>query len=129
VRLCASSIIGAAVDAPCLFDSALMIKIYTADNLQDAHLLLGLLGVSGIDARILNASAQGALGEIPFSAAYPEIWLVHARDAERARQVLTTFEQPTLGTRPVICHGCGEENPVSFEICWNCGAATEEGPR
>lgn len=101
-----------------------MIRIYTAANLQDAHLLLGLLHVSGIDARILNASAQGALGEIPLAAAYPEIWLVQARDTERARQVLATFERPAPALPPRICPACGEENPATFETCWNCGAMT-----
>lgn len=102
-----------------------MIKAYTAANLQDAHILLGLLEVQGIEARILNASAQGGLGEIPFSQAYPEIWLHHVRDVERASAVIRAFEQPSPRHADVRCAGCGEENPGSFDICWNCGATLD----
>ncbi|RPI41996.1 MAG: DUF2007 domain-containing protein [Betaproteobacteria bacterium] len=104
-----------------------MIKAYTAANLQDAHILLGLLQGQGIEARILNANAQGGLGEIPFASTYPELWLVHERDRGRARSVFEAFERPAAGTRPTRCTGCGEDNPAGFEICWNCGAPTGSG--
>jgi hypothetical protein len=99
-----------------------MIKTYTAANLQDAHILLGLLASSGIEARILNASAQGGLGEIPFASTYPEIWLEHARDLERARAVIESFDRPQSTGAPRRCSNCGEESPARFELCWKCGA-------
>lgn len=102
-----------------------MIKAYTAANLQDAHILLGLLHAAGIEAHVLNANAQGGLGEIPFTHAYPEIWLVEARDLARARPVIERFERPPSGSPPQRCPACGEENPPGFEICWNCSAPTE----
>jgi hypothetical protein len=101
-----------------------MIKAYTAANLQDAHILLGLLRASGIEARILNANAQGGLGEIPFSQAYPEIWLEDARDLSTARRVFEGFEKPLPSAPPRPCPACGEENPAGFDICWNCSAPT-----
>jgi hypothetical protein len=102
-----------------------MIKTYTAANLQDAHIVLGLLRAEGIEARILNASAQGGLGEIPFTHAYPEIWLVNARDLGRAQRVVEVFEQPPGRGQPIRCAHCGEENPAGFEICWNCQSPIE----
>jgi hypothetical protein len=99
-----------------------MIKAYSAANLQDAHILLGLLHAAGIEARILNSNAQGGLGEIPFTHAYPEIWLVRAADLGRACQVFERFERPAPAARPSRCAACGEENPAGFEICWNCSA-------
>ena len=101
-----------------------MIKAYTAANLQDAHILLGLLHAQGIEARILNANAQGGLGEIPFGSTYPELWLVHERDRARAQSVFEAFERPAAGAGPTRCTGCGEDNPAGFEVCWNCGALT-----
>ena len=99
-----------------------MIKAYTAADLQQAHLLLGLLQAAGIEARILNANAQGGLGEIPFVNTYPEIWLVRPADLGRARAVFEKFEQPSPAMPPRACPRCGEENPAAFEICWNCAA-------
>lgn len=101
-----------------------MIRAYTAANLQDAHILLGLLQAAGIEARLFNVAAQGGLGEIPFTHAYPEIWLVDAADLPRARRVFERFEQPPLAAPPRRCPACGEENPAAFEICWNCAAPT-----
>jgi putative signal transducing protein len=100
-----------------------MIKAYTAANLQDAHILLGLLAASGIKARILNASAQGGLGEIPFTHAYPELWLDDARDAARARALIEEFERPARAEPPRRCPNCQEDNPARFEVCWKCGTA------
>lgn len=99
-----------------------MFRVYAAANLQDAHLLLGLLAATGIDARVLNASAYGALGEIPLASTYPEIWIVNARDLARAREVIATFERPPSAARSIGCASCGEDNPAGFEICWNCGS-------
>ena len=99
-----------------------MIKAYTAANLQDAHILLGLLETSGIKARILNASAQGGLGEIPFTHAYPELWIDDARDASRARKIIEEFERAPSGDATRRCTKCGEDNPSRFELCWKCGA-------
>ncbi len=101
-----------------------MIKTYTAANLQDAYILLGLLQSEGIKARILNANAQGGLGEIPFASTYPEIWLETARDAVRAKGVIEQFERPQSTGLPCTCERCGEESPAGFELCWKCGAAT-----
>jgi hypothetical protein len=100
-----------------------MVKTYTAANLQDAHILLGLLASAGIRARILNASAQGGLGEIPFTSTYPEIWLERAADAERARAVIADFERPQRTGASRRCAACGEDSPPGFELCWQCGAA------
>src|SRR5262245_674455 len=99
-----------------------MIKAYTAANLQDAHILLGLLASCGIKARVLNASAQGGLGEIPFMHTYPEIWLEDVRDLPEARTIIEEFERPPRGGSPRRCPNCQEENPARFELCWKCGA-------
>jgi len=101
-----------------------MIKAYTAANLQDAHILLGLLHAEGIDARVFNANAQSGLGEIPFTHAYPEIWVMHERDVPRARSIVAAFERPGASAQSSRCHACGEESPPGFEICWNCQRPT-----
>lgn len=100
-----------------------MRKVYTAANLQDAHIVLGLLEAAGIEATILNVNAQGGLGEIPFTQTYPELWLKKQRDLQRARRLIDEFERP-IRAPSVRCAGCGEDNPGTFEICWNCGRAT-----
>jgi len=103
-----------------------MQRLYCAANLPDAYLLLHRLQQAGIEARVLNQHAQGGLGEIPFTHAYPEIWLVEPADAERAKSIVAAYEQRTMSAHTVVCRFCKEENPGGFELCWRCGAAIEQ---
>lgn len=103
-----------------------MEKFYSASNLPEAYLVLHRLAQAGIDARVLNEHAQGGLGEIPFTHAYPEIWLIDPDDAARARKILKEYESVgrVLDTR--TCPRCRENNPATFELCWHCGTALPE---
>jgi len=99
-----------------------MRRLCSASNLPEAHLLLHRLAQAGIAARVFNEYAQGGLGEIPFTYAWPEVWVLEDRDEERARAILADYERShsVPETRP--CPDCGELNPESFELCWRCGA-------
>lgn len=99
-----------------------MRRLYAAANLPEAYLVLELLRTAGIEARVFNENAQGGLGEIPFTHAYPELWLINEADFSRARQVITEYERSSVGN-DVACAACGEQNPGSFQVCWHCGAA------
>lgn len=98
-----------------------MQRLYAAANLPEAYIVLELLRAAGIEARVFNENAQGGLGEIPFTHAYPELWVLDEADLVRARQVIAEYERSSVG-RDVVCAACGEQNPDSFQICWHCGA-------
>lgn len=98
-----------------------MRRLCTAANLPEAHLLLHQLAHAGIEARVFNEHAQGGLGELPFTHAYPEIWVMEPAQEARAREVLAEFERAPASSAPSKCPGCGESNPAGFEICWQCG--------
>ncbi len=100
-----------------------MVKIYSAATLPDAHLVRGLLGQAGIDATVFNENLQGGLGEIPFTHAYPEVWIVDEHDLQRAREVIRQIERPAPSSGSVICPRCNEGSPGHFQVCWNCGEA------
>jgi len=96
-------------------------RLCTAANLQEAYLLLHQLAQAGIAARVLNEHAHGALGELPFTHAYPEIWIDDDAALAGGRAVLQAYR-----ARPEVrgthrCRACGESNPASFDICWRCG--------
>lgn len=79
-----------------------------------------LLAQAGIEVHVFNENAQGGLGEIPFTHAYPELWLREASDETRAREVLRSLESQSR--RPDrTCRACGEVNPGAFDVCWRCG--------
>jgi hypothetical protein len=100
-----------------------MQKLYSAGTLQEAYLVLHRLEHAGIEARVLNQYAQGGLGDLPFTHAYPEVWLLEPADAERARAVVAEYEAAGRTSVPHRCRFCNEESPASFELCWRCGAA------
>lgn len=98
-----------------------MRRVYTAADLPDAYILLGLLAQQGIAARVFQEHARGGVGELPASETWPEVWVEDDRDFERARAVVHDYEgtQGVQGSRR--CPHCGEESPASFKLCWNCG--------
>ena len=97
-----------------------MKRIYTAASLPEAHLLLHALECSGVNARVFNENAQGAVGELPVT--YPEIWIEHDRDEVRARAVIEQFERRNEPEKLKNCLVCGEQSPDTFEVCWRCAA-------
>ena len=99
-----------------------MRRAYTAAHLPDAHLLVHSLEAHGIPARVFRESLQGGIGELPHI--YPEVWIDDESDWERARALVRKFEQDVTHHKGVSrCPRCHEENPASFEICWQCGTA------
>ncbi len=100
-----------------------MLRLYSAANLPEAHLLRQLLAQAGIEAHVFNENAQSGMGEIPFTHAWPEVWLAEATDATRAREIVQSFERPAAPRADVFCATCRERNPGNFELCWSCGTA------
>jgi hypothetical protein len=100
-----------------------MQKLYSAANLQEAHLLLHRLAHAGIEARVFNEHAQGGLGEIPV--VYPEVWLLDDLDLIRAQKVLADYERADVSHATRTCPHCGEQGPENFELCWHCGGLLE----
>ena len=101
-----------------------MKRIYSAASLPEAHLLLHRLQAEGIDAKVFNENAQGAVGELPFTHTYPEVWIEHLEDEDRARSVILQFER-RVSTPGWHCQTCGEHNPATFEVCWQCASTKQ----
>ena len=97
--------------------------LYTASNLPDAHLVRNLLAQAGIPAHIFNANGMSALGELPMSAAYPQVWIVQLHQEQHARAVIAEYQRPDADSADKHCEHCCESNPGGFELCWNCRAA------
>jgi hypothetical protein len=100
-------------------------RVHSAANLPEAHLLVDLLADRGIRARILNANASSLAGELPIEASLPQVWVDDPTDADRARAVIDAYHREIPTTATIKCPACGEENPASFDLCWNCGAGLE----
>ena len=102
-----------------------MKKIYTANNLLEAQIVLDILEHAMIPAKLFNQYAQGGTGDIPFTHAYPEVWIIRDADYERGRKIVQQYEAIPQTTTVVHCPVCGEENPSNFQLCWHCGGGLE----
>ncbi len=99
-----------------------MKRVYIAPTLLDAQLAVDALASLGIVTHIFNANAAGALGEVPFMQAQPEVWVDDDAQATSAREALAGLDN-ALPRADKICPECGEHNPGNFLSCWQCGRA------
>jgi len=97
-----------------------MRRVYTAENVFDAHLLRDRLVQNGIAAAVHGTMLAGAIGELPADTR-PTVWIEDDELYERARQLVARFEQPAPEGASWDCPACGEHNGPGFEVCWNCG--------
>jgi hypothetical protein len=68
------------------------------------------------------------MGELPIEASLPQVWVERDDDAPRARDIIHEYFKRTPTGPPVRCPACGEENPSTFDLCWNCGAGLDGAP-
>jgi hypothetical protein len=97
-----------------------MKRVHIAPTLLDAQLVADALSSLGITTHILNVNAAGALGEVPFMQAQPEVWIDDDAQEARAREVLAGLSNAPM-RHEKICPHCGESNPGNFLSCWQCG--------
>tara|TARA_B100000959_G_scaffold280157_1_gene341506 strand:+ start:289 stop:597 length:309 start_codon:yes stop_codon:yes gene_type:complete len=100
-------------------------RVFVAGTLAEAHLMLQLLGESGIRGKILNQYSQGGVGDLAATEVLPEVWVYRDDDETLARKVIKSYHRVDL-EKVRVCKSCGESNPTTFELCWQCSGALEE---
>lgn len=97
-----------------------MKRVYTAAHLPEAQMLVHKLESHGVSARVLNESLQGGVGELPHI--YPEVWIDDESDWASASALVRQFDRGVARNNGAVrCPRCHEDNPATFEICWQCG--------
>lgn len=105
----------------------LMRKIY--ENIDYARVghYQSILESAGVPTLVKNLGVSGAIGDVPVTEAYPELWVVDDGDYELGMEILGPLHrgeiQPGVDW---ICPMCGEQVPGSLGECWNCQAARPE---
>ena len=102
-----------------------MKRVFIAPTLLDAQLAVDVLSSLGIISHIFNANSAGALGEVPFMQAEPEVWVDDEAQEARAREVLAGLRNAPQRDEKACPH-CGEANPGNFMSCWQCGGALSD---
>jgi hypothetical protein len=102
-----------------------MIQIYGARDGTEAEYVKGLLSGEGIEAVVLGAALEGALGEGLYTqSALPSVW-VNEPDVPAAQRIVDEFQKGgPAKTDPKpnwTCPECGENLEGQFTTCWKCG--------
>ncbi|WP_424948047.1 DUF7577 domain-containing protein [Candidatus Spongiihabitans sp.] len=80
--------------------------------------MIDRLSEAGIPSVLFHQNASGGLGDLPVI--YPEVWIKRDMDLEKAIGVINRFVSRRLPPGTRLCRQCGESNPATFEICWQC---------
>lgn len=83
-----------------------------------------ILNSHGIATTIRNANISSLSGEIPFTSAYPELWILDDSAYETALALLRGYHEQAKQSATVAdwtCAHCGESGPGTFASCWHCG--------
>jgi hypothetical protein len=99
-----------------------MLLILRAGNRIEAYLVRDRLQQHGIKAHVFNEHMSSIVGDVPPDVALPQVWLDDDADKPRALDVLRDYFAAGNKTGTLFCRECREENPATFELCWNCGA-------
>lgn len=98
-------------------------KIFSAHNPIEAHIVRGLLESQNIHAKVHSDNIFSLKGEIPMTNdTDPYVWLIDHRFAKQAKAIITEYENRKEDEHPNwICSQCNESVEAIFAVCWNCG--------
>lgn len=99
------------------------VRVYRAANATEAHVIRGLLEQYSITVRLFGEGLSSGLGELPVEVIEVEIH-VPTGYRQLARQLIAEYEIRPSAAGDIAsewqCKVCGEDNPASFGLCWNC---------
>jgi hypothetical protein len=100
-----------------------MIKLFVSENMAELGMLREALEAEGIPCTVKNEAVYQLRPGIGSPYGYPELWILHDTDTDRALAVANSWRTPVAGElENWICPKCGEENEGQFGACWSCGA-------
>ncbi len=102
-----------------------MKKVFSHENRLIVFNLKNVLQDAGIACVVENEFASGGVGDLSPFETWPELWVVNDEDEAAALERIAQLQnQPQADW---FCARCGEMNPGSFQVCWNCGAERPAG--
>lgn len=105
-----------------------MRKVFSSTEVSEIALVRDALVHEGLAVTVQNEhSGQSA---VPAFRPPAEVWVSRDADYESARLIVVKTIA-TLSSKadapPWVCTSCREENPQSFDLCWNCQRARDAG--
>jgi len=99
-----------------------MKKIPTPLDPVTSGYITSMLEQAGIKFVVRNQYLSGAMGELPITECWPEIWVTDQQEFEQAMDIVRiATAELTNNSGPWHCR-CGEQNEGQFASCWKCGS-------
>ncbi len=101
-----------------------MTRIYDSLDLPMVGHFRSILESIGIPCEIRNEAGISLAGEVPFTAVYPELWVLDDEHVPLACQTIRDYLEREKTAPPVedwTCSNCGEFVDGNYAECWNCG--------
>lgn len=115
--------------AECVIGHQVMRKVFEHPAFHEVGHCESILNSHGIATTIKNQDVSSLSGEVPYVAAYPELWVLDDSAYDQAIALLRDYHDSARrdATRPDWkCGHCGESVPGSFDSCWHCGQERAE---
>jgi rubrerythrin len=105
-----------------------VIKVFEDFDLSLVGQMRSVLESHGIRTFLKNEFSTGALGELPFVEAVPQLYVIEDGDAERARSLIEKVSREAVSAGEWTCPRCGEVSDGNFDQCWKCGESRPQTP-
>ena len=106
-----------------------MKELYTSTDSSRIGLCQSVLESAGIASFVQNESSPW-LGNMMSPAVQPTLCLIDDSRYEEAVELLKPYQESSkIVLSDWTCTNCGEGNPGSFDVCWNCEAEKPENLR
>lgn len=107
-----------------------LLQAHSLADSAELQLIKRMLEQMRIACMIRNENLIGAMGEIPFTQCYPELWLLDQADLSRAEAALAQWRQACQQPQAVwVCEQCAELIDGQFGACWQCGKERDMAAR
>ncbi len=100
-----------------------MKKIFSSQNPMIIHHMKNLLELEGIHAVVRNENLSTALGSIPATECWVELWVLDENREAEARDIIRKEKESEDKSMAWTwrCPYCGENIEGQFTDCWQCG--------
>lgn len=98
-----------------------MVQVFTNQNIALVGSMRSFLESNGIACQLRNEYSSSVMGEVSFFLVWPELW-VAPENAQKAKKLIKGLDNSAPMGPDWKCRECGESNPGTFDLCWQCGA-------
>lgn len=96
-----------------------MVQVFTNQNIALVGSMRSYLEENGIACQLRNEYSSSVMGEVSFFLVWPELWVAND-NAQQAAELIKDLDNPERNGPDWKCRSCGEDNPGTFDICWQC---------